>query len=492
MKLSSNKTVNTVYTLILVVGCLAFFLPLLSHAYNGTFMRITGDEYCYLAVESQHGFWGMQWYSYQNVSDLYNGERFSLNFMFALLGVFKQNLPSIAPALALILWFIGWVFALWQAGNFWGLKQRYLEIFLIVEILIFFTLYIVTDITQILYWYGGMAQYLVPLILNGFLLGLIFISAQKPSKVWVILLVLLAFFSGGFSETPSILQVIYLTFFWIAVYFVIRKSANARTKKLLLPITLAMTSSAIALLALAISPSTGPRLSTVSNPSFVETILLSLKYGLFFILGSIRSTPVPIFLLLFLSFLMGIAWRSQHSEINLISWKNAFIFMAVMTLSWYLLCAVSMSPSVYAQSAYPGERALLPARFVSVIFFSALGLFLGFKLKLSERYKFNNPFFFLVVMVIIAVLYFYPLRAVPRITSNVPFYQRWSVLWDERDEQIRQLKESGQMEVEVMNIDHPIKDVGELSPDPSYWYNACASQYYGVYSITADLPGWDK
>jgi hypothetical protein len=189
---------------------------------------------------------------------------------------------------------------------------------------------------------------------------------------------------------------------------------------------------------------------------------------------------------------MGIAWRSQHSEINLISWKNAFIFIAVMTLSWYLLCVVSMSPSVYAQNAYPGERALLPARFVSVIFFSALGLFLGFKLKLSERYKFNNPFFFLVVMVIIAVLYFYPLRAVPRITSNVPFYQRWSVLWDERDEQIRQLKESGQMEVEVMNIDHPIKDVGELSPDPAYWYNACASQYYGVYSITADLPGWDK
>jgi hypothetical protein len=492
MRLSSNKTVNTIYTVILVVGCLAFSLPLFSHAYNGTFMRINGDEYCYLAVESQNGFWGMQWYSYQHVSGLYNGERYSLNFMLALLGVFHQSLPSIAPALALILWFTGWVFALWQAGNFWGLKQRYLEVFLVVEILIFFTLYIVPDITQILYWYAGMAQYLVPLILNGVLLGLIFISAQKPSKVWLFLLVPLAFFSGGISETPSIVQVNYFAFLCIVVYLKVKKSGDAHLIKLLLPLTVALTSSAIALLVLAISPSTAPRLSKVTNPSFIETSFLSLKYSFFFILGSIRSTPLPIFLLLFLTFLVGIAFRSQHGKINLISWKNALISEAVMSLVWYLLCAVSMSPSVYAQNAYPGERALLPARFISVIFISTSGLFVGFKLELSKKIKLNNPSLSLIVMVLITVLYFYPLRAVPQITTKIPYYQRWSQLWDARDERIKQLIQSGHMELEVMNLDHPIKDVGELSPDPGYWYNMCASQYYGVNSIAATLPGWDK
>src|SRR4030042_4582928 len=86
MGLFSNKSFQRIYTIILVVGCMAFALPLLAHAYNGIFMRLNGDEYCYLAVQSQHGFWGTQWYSYQSVSGLYNGNRFSLNFALAVLG----------------------------------------------------------------------------------------------------------------------------------------------------------------------------------------------------------------------------------------------------------------------------------------------------------------------------------------------------------------------------------------------------------------------
>jgi hypothetical protein len=492
MKRFSNKTINMVYTTILIVGCLAFTLPLLAHAYNGIFMRINGDEYCYLAVESQHGFWGMQWYSYQSESGLYNGERFSLNFALALLGIFKQGLPAIAPALALIFWFFGWSFALWQAKNFWGVELGYLELFLIVEVLIFFTLYIVADVTQILYWYGGMAQYLSPLILNGFILGLIFSSARSNSKIYMILLLPVTFFSGGFSETPGIVQAAYLALFWIGVFYITRKSRELHSNKLLVPLTLAIIGSVLALLALALAPSTAPRLSTSSHPSLFETLFLSMKYGLYFILGTIQSTPLPIVILLVLAFLLGIAIRLKHNDITSGSFKTTIISIAIMITSWYLLCATSMSPSVYAQNAYPGERALLPAKFISVIFISALGLLLAKTIKLPARIDVNHAFYSLGVFAIIGVLCLYPLRAVPKITSNIAFYQRWSILWDSRDKQIMQLKENGQIEIEVMNLDHPITDVGELSPDPSYWYNVCAALYYGVHSIKADLPGWDK
>ncbi len=138
-------------------------------------MRLQGDDYCYLAVQSQHGFWGVQRYSYQSVSDLYNGNRFSLNFAMALLGQLGSRFPSVTPALALIIWFSAWFLALSQASKFWGWKFKWYEVSLITIVIIFFTLYTVSDITQILYWYVGMATYMIPLVLNGFILGLLFL-----------------------------------------------------------------------------------------------------------------------------------------------------------------------------------------------------------------------------------------------------------------------------------------------------------------------------
>jgi hypothetical protein len=46
--------------------------------------------------------------------------------------------------------------------------------------------------------------------------------------------------------------------------------------------------------------------------------------------------------------------------------------------------------------------------------------------------------------------------------------------------------------LEVMQLDHVIPDVGELNPDPGYWYNQCAAGYYGIDSISANQPGWDQ
>ena len=116
----------------------------------------------------------------------------------------------------------------------------------------------------------------------------------------------------------------------------------------------------------------------------------------------------------------------------------------------------------------------------------------GETVQFPRRIDSNQVVFSLGVLIIIGVLWAYPLRAVPKITSNIAFYQKWSAFWDARDKQIIQAKDNGQKDIEVITIDHPITDVGELSPDPGYWYNVCASQYYGVNSIKADLPGWGK
>ncbi len=184
--------------------------------------------------------------------------------------------------------------------------------------------------------------------------------------------------------------------------------------------------------------------------------------------------------------------RNKYASLLPISIKTSFVVLVIIVAMWYLLCVLSMSPSVYAQNAYPGERALLPARFISVISIFTLGWLIGLALRLPANLSNRFAILPLGMLVILAMLFAYPLRTVPKIMSNIPFYSKWSEAWDTRDQSIREAKAAGQTTIEVINIDHPIKDIGELNPDPSYWYNVCAAQYYGVASIKADLPGWDK
>ena len=492
MQLFSNHKYKKLYPAIFIIGLIAFSIPLLAYAHNGSFMRIQGDDYCYLAVQSQHGFWGTQWYSYQSVSDLYNGNRFSLNFAVALLGQFGSSLPSIAPALALIVWFSAWFLALDQASKFWSRNFKWFEVSLIIAIIIFFTLYIVSDITQILYWYVGMATYTLPLILNGFVLGLVFLSSRKTASLWLIPLIFVSFLSGGFSETTGFVQVAYLAVFCLGVFYFDRRVQNPFVKKLYLPSMLALLASLLALLALALAPSTAPRLATSSHPSFLGIVINSLNYGLTFIVGTFLSTPLPIFVLLFLAFLLAIIMRSKLARMLTISPRSFIILLLIVISVWYLLCVISMSPSVYAQNAYPGERALLPARFISVISLFSVGWLIGYAVPLPAKLTNHHVLYSFGTLVLLGMLFVYPLRTIPKITSNISFYSKWSAAWDTRDQLIREAKADGQKDIEVMNIDHPIKDIGELSPDPSYWYNVCAAQYYNVNSITADLPGWDR
>jgi hypothetical protein len=81
--------------------------------------------------------------------------------------------------------------------------------------------------------------------------------------------------------------------------------------------------------------------------------------------------------------------------------------------------------------------------------------------------------------------------ATPGILMDRAKFQKWASLWDDRDREIRSARQSGLFELQVMQLDHLIPEVGELSPDPNTWYNNCAEDLYDVDAISANLPGWD-
>jgi hypothetical protein len=69
--------------------------------------------------------------------------------------------------------------------------------------------------------------------------------------------------------------------------------------------------------------------------------------------------------------------------------------------------------------------------------------------------------------------------------------KKWSLLWDQRDEQIRKAAQRGESSIEVIALDHPIPGLAELGANPNVAYNQCAEEYYGIPEISANLPGWD-
>jgi hypothetical protein len=98
----------------------------------------------------------------------------------------------------------------------------------------------------------------------------------------------------------------------------------------------------------------------------------------------------------------------------------------------------------------------------------------------------------LVVILGLLAICALPVAVSAQTYAQLPRYQRWAAYWDDRDAQLRQDSRENVSTAEVMQIDHIIQDVADLSPKPTFWYNTCAARYYGVKQIMADLPGWDK
>jgi hypothetical protein len=476
--------------LIFGLGCVFFVIPLLFHIYAGSFMRPSGDDYCYGATQVKYGFWGAQWYAYQHIGQLYNGNRYSQNLSLAIFGLFPPKADAVASGAAIILWLSCIVFFLYQVNKFLKRPMHIIEMLFLGLPIIFFVFYISPDVTQILYWYTGMSNYVLPIIFNIFLFGIIFLAARRFIPILHIPLILIvAFIAGGFSETTAVMQ---FCFIMILIIWVVLINRNKKSTVLLLPVMIACIATIASILLLAFSPATGIRFGTGNHPTLVTVITLTIKYSIDFFYTTIKGIPLPLSLIFLLGLLYSYMRKFTHELPN--EKARSVYNVGWIALGCFLLVAASFSPSVYAQSAYPGERAILPARFVLTSSLIWIGFCVG---SIIPRPKTTSKMNTQLLVYVIGVLFVfalgaYALRATKPIAAQIPKFQKWAYFWDLRDQTMRTDKQNGVLNVHVVLIDHLIYDVGDLSPDPYNWYNQCASADYGLQSITADLPGWDQ
>ena len=220
---------------------------------------------------------------------------------------------------------------------------------------------------------------------------------------------------------------------------------------------------------------------------------MSFQNAYLFAHATVRRTFIPhLAIVLCAAGLAGLRF-SRSPLRNARSARRLLLASGLIPAIAYLLIVFSVAPSAYAQSSYPVARAMLTARFVTVIAAAALGAEIGRAGVALGTAKIRGVTWLPLLAGFFVVLSgVYPIRAVPDILTQIPRYRKWASFWDARDLAIRQARGRGESDIAVVQIDHIIPNVAELSPDVGYWYNNCAERYYDIGSLSASLPGWDK
>ncbi len=473
------------------VGLGVFFAALLLTAYLASRMRLSGDDYCYRAVLVQEGFWGMQARSFMEIT-MYNGNRFSLTLFAGLAGL----LPPWGAGAMVVLALLGWVMGLMWVGRLlakgWVFRMNWSGALLLAAGFASFVLWAAPNPDQSFYWLSGMLPYFMPLVGGTLMVGLaLHISRLARPWPWMVGLFVLAVITGGFSETGAAIQ----GGFWALVFGAGMVSRLRRKgRNLLWPAVMALLGTLTALALLYFSPSTRGRLEHLPAPlsfdAFLSLFLLNLKV---YFWGIIMRRTLTVLVPLAFGLGLGLIFPRQKfppavRACKPLAWAAG---AAGMILAAVFLSACVILPGTYVFADYPPDRAFILSQAV----LTGAAMLSGGMLALGLRSVFKVPdgerrWFQAAGLVLLAFSLVGPVLHIRRSVKDVRFFTRWARLWDARHAALMQAGAEEADTVHVIQLDHVIEGVGELSPDSGYWYNNCAEMVYGVDRIHADQPGW--
>ena len=501
MKKMNQKRHGWVYWLVMGVCLTVLSAGLIFVALLALKMRLSGDDYCFNAVLSQKGFWGMQVYSYFNVS-MVSGNRFSQTFFSGLAGLS----PTWGNGLLVILCLAAWV--LGSAGLIrWGTKclkidLTFLEAFLMAEGCSNLVLWSTQKFDQSVLWRSSMTAYFMPLVaFTWVLLFIVWTVERKRGKGWKLIGVFLAaIISAGFSETGAAVQGGFLGLAMIGIIIqIIRK--DREVKRFLLPVLVATLGVLAAIALLYFSPVTEMRRVGLPDPITLKELISLLGWNLKVYLWQalMRRTltviiPACVGLGLGLIYLLNRRKVDGEGKVRL-TWKKILLTLFLVAAASVFLILCVILPSTYIQANYPPQRTLILSQAVLTAACIAGGIMISlladslFKIERVKSGWGKGVLSGLSLILLLSVLVG-PILLIDAHADKLPFYTRWANLWDERHEELLIAGQENQEEIHVIQLDHVIDDVGELSPDPSYWYNNCAEMVYGINAIYADQPGW--
>lgn len=529
---------------------LSFFFPLLLYAITGRYARFIQDDYCYAVHLRSHGLVNSWLHAYLNPTP-FSGNRVSLTFFPDLTETFGSSSVSILPGFMILLWLVGMALFLHQLNRLFQWQFAPVTSLVLSTGILALTLAQAPNLTQVLYWRAGMFPYLAPLVCTTWLFFLIAARGFHQTRAWVLLLiVLLAVVSGGFSETAAALNTglssILLTASWVGM-----RRKNDLARRAFLPLWSALFGCLISMLILILSPAARFRQEALfpQPPGLLDLLAISLESTRFFVIHSLYRVTLPTLAAGGLGFCLG-AWHALlHPPFRPLSLSRLGSRMLTASVAAFILLMCIMAPSAYAEATYPEARVLLMARLVMVVFTGLLGWWLG-ELNATWQHP-QNLFAVILTPVAIAFLFSMVMLSASPTTEpsypelrgyfkshllvgmgillgglgfgwclsrwlkakfrramiviltlaflvqpvfdgyqawfNLPDFQVRAQMWDRRDRQIRQMASAGEKQITVQALDS-LAGITEIQENPSHWVNNCAAAYYGVEWIRAVEP----
>lgn len=456
----------------------AFWIPLISLAMAlsvlgliGFYTRYWADDYCFSGALREYGFLKAQVNYYLTASDRYS--------VLPLIGIsewFGSQAIRFLPAFGIV----SWVVCLGVMCGQLIKKVSAMEIAILSGMGVFFSLLQAPNLFQALYWRSGLVTYLFPLIgqtlLTAWLIKLVLQRNTKFRTGIGLGILLFSWITGGFSETTAALQTTAILCSLLLIMIINRRNAE---KFAIQYLWIAFIGTVLSMAVLFVSPAAQSRQLHFAAPPGVGAILIrSFRFSFDFMNDTLHSFPLPSFILFVFTLLMAFYTQTYAS------WKKVLWVMAGALVLGWVLTAACFAPSIFAQSSYAEDRALLSARYVVTLTIMALGWCSG---SLGVEMVRRNKIVLSLALVAIVGLGLYPLRSAWISLQGVGFYKQRAELWDQRDMQIRQAVEN-----QVQEIEAPIMDsyaaLSEMNDDPAFWVNVCAAQYYGVQSIRTFQP----
>lgn len=546
--MTESKNHLKYYPVLLILFGLLLTCGLAAILLMGTTSRYMQDDYCYAAL-LRGNFWQQQVKAYLHETT-FSGNRFSLTLFMGISELFGPAATRYVPAFMLLSWLGSLYFFLRQLP--WFNRKEWvsrLEAFIAAEVLVLFTLGMAPNWVQVYFWRAGMFPYLAPLVTGSLLMALLAKSLpmSKNRWLWLVLVLITAFLTGGFSEIAVVAELAMLGFGLVAL-LIMKKDKKA----LILPFGLALLGCGAAMALIVLSPMNMLRLQRSYSEStpLLQTLMNSFQGGLTFYLATLyRSTLYYISALLIFTLLgWGVSERNGASTLTL---KRILILAAGLILAAYFVTSAVMAPGFYAENSYPSDRAQIVPRFISLLLALGLGLLAGntcagikkgwfssmllallgaagflvialwfndMKLNFHppafpemREWVRSNPWISLLILagallisglvgwkakiqaslsIWLVILGIPALIIGARFLTEYPIMQQRAELWDGRDTQIRQQQAAGEMQLVVPTM-NSLTGILELSDNKGFWVNNCAASYYGVETISAVEPVLD-
>jgi hypothetical protein len=465
------------------LGLVLFSTGVVLFVYLGVYNRYWADDWCYNADFRNKGFLEtVAGYSYDVT---YTPSRYSVTIFAGLLQAFEVLGVQLMTPLTILFWVAGLIYLLYNISRIAGYQLSKAALVLFSSLIVYFSIYLSDHIYQSLYWRTGMLTYTSPLVFLTWIFALITAQSlrEKPALWITVLVAVLAFLGGGFSEAATTVIVSTLGVYVAIAAFVAYRYKSPWAKKSLFAAIAALVFALIAMAMLIFAPTTQIRKGRYGDPaSLPQLIQLVFNFTYAFFVAAIKNYQ---YLVLFgISALLGIVWHSSSGR----SAKplNTLLLAGLVFVLAALFVAASLTPSAYIEKGIPAPRTMIIARFIVVIAFVLSGWFIGITLRELFKTRWLEP----IALVLLLIAYLYPIHSLDITAQKIQVYSQRTELWDVRNVAILTAIQNGEERVDALAIDGlPVGGIRDFDPPDKkgFWITKCAMDYYGI-RLRVQLP----